>query len=724
MKLQGLTATPGPEGNRIAIAWTRPDARVLPGVRVVRRPTAFPDTPQPGTAAEGVVIADSDPATTAPASIEALPDGRLRVVDDGLAAETVYYYQVYPYTYQVDADAGPSVRYHEDAANRTSAMATGPYDLASLLYRLLPAIYHRYDTILPADVLDAAQVAAMDPADQQRGQLRRFLELPGGQLDQLYSSVGSLRDLHDLARVDGHLLPLLAHWIGWQTDYGIDLERQRVEIRNAPALYHAIQTVAAVEATVTRVTRWASRSKELVDNVFVANRPERLTLWLAGRVPGDPPWVFCDRPLSLDDAYDGRPVAVTDSKRTMRLLYATQKAGRYDIWQKTHTPSYGWSGSEPVLSRPGVDRDPAAVMLGDTVWLFWAVYDQEAGRWRIDFRTSTESGWSPVATFRDGHADRTERKAPAALVDDADALWLFWLERSGAGWKLRYNRFADTPLTPTPAGSVAFPDDDDADPRVESDVFVLFRPACEGDPRAAFRRLWVLWSRREPVAGEPEQTRWRVVSRFKDGTDPANDDDWGKVSVLTPRDTHDHDREPAAMVAADGNLAAFWSSTRDGSWSVWQAEIDVAAHAWETRAPVTGPPFSERAPLPFRLAGDLVLAYRSNCSLTYPSRVYRATQTTDRRYSGSTTVRTTNAAAIALRGRYEDFATYIYDTGAAASRTDDDWYARDTVALYLQPDTDDPAAVRAGRERIRRLLSEFLPATDRAVLLTTPETDG
>jgi hypothetical protein len=714
MKLEGLTATPRPEGNRIAITWTRPDPAVLPGVRVVRRQGAFPDTPRPGTA-EGVVVADSDPAVDAPSQVQALPGGRLQVVDSGLAAETVHYYQVYPY-------AGTPAEYDQDHANRTSAMATGPYDFAGLLYRLLPAIYHRYDTLLPAQVLDPAQVTAMDPADRQRGQLRRFLELPGGQLDQLYSSVRSLLELHDLARVDGHLLPLLAHWIGWRTDYGIGLDRQRAEIRNAPALYHAIETVAAVEATVSRVAGWACRGKELVDNVFVANRPERLTLWLARQVAADPPWELDDRPLSLDDAYDGRPVAVTDPAGTVRLFYATRKAGRYDIWQKANLLDRERSGSEPVVARPGVDRDPAAAVRDQTVWLFWAVYDRDAQRWRIDFRSgvrtsSDQQVWSAVATFRDGPADQAERKSPAALVDDAGALWLFWLERSGPGWKLRYNRFTGATLAPAPAGSVAFPDDRKADPRVGSDLFVQFRPPRAGDPQAAFRRLWVLWSRREPVAGEPEQTRWRVVSRFKDGTDPANLTDWGAIATLPPRDKHDHDREPAALVGADGNLSAFWSSTRDGSWSVWHADVDAAANRWGPPAPVTGPPFSERAPLPFHLAGQLVLAYRSNRSITYQSQIYRATQTTDRRYSGSTTVRTTNAAGIALRGGYDDFAAYIYDAGSAAGRTDDDWYARDTVGLYLEPDTNEPVAIRTGRERIRRLLPEFLPATDRAVLL-------
>ena len=53
--------------------------------------------------------------------------------------------------------------------------------------------------------------------DTQRGQLRRFLDLPGGQLDQLYSFAKALLDLYNLDKADGRLLPLLAYWIGWQT---------------------------------------------------------------------------------------------------------------------------------------------------------------------------------------------------------------------------------------------------------------------------------------------------------------------------------------------------------------------------------------------------------------------------------------------------------------------------------------------------------------------------
>ncbi|MGH3774144.1 MAG: phage tail protein [Pseudonocardiaceae bacterium] len=691
MKISQLTATPRPAGNQIEVTWKPSD----PGeARVVRRRLAYPETPVPEHESQGVVIADT---VSTPTKLETLPDGRRRVVDTSLVAETVYYYQVFPYT-------GTSPPHDADPANRVSAMATGPYDFAGLLYRLLPAIYHRYDTVLPAQVRGPAQIAAMDPADCTRGQLRRFLELPGGQLDQIYSAVRSLLDLTDLGRVDGRLLPLLAHWIGWRTDHLLDLQRQRTEIRNAPELYQTIGTVAAVEATVLRITGRGSRTKEFVDNVALTNHPERLNLWLA-RKDGES-WP-CDL-LSLDDAYSGRPAVVTDAAGGVRLCYATRKSGRHDLWQKVLHTATECAASEPVVSRPGVDRDPAAVVQDGVLWLFWSAYDEVEHRWRIEFRTQAADRWSAIETLRagpedTGPEDTAERQSPAVLVDATGALWLFWLERSGSEWKLRYNRFTGEPWAPTTAAAKDFPDDGGEDPRVESSVSVLFRPPQPGDPGPAFRRIWVLWSRWERVPGAPEQTRWRVVSRFKDGTDPRVVSDWGSVAVLPVADELHHDREPTALVHGDGAVAAFWSSTRDGSWSIWQANIDLTTHRWGPPTAVTGPPFSDRVPLAFNLAGEVVLAYRSNRSVEYQSPRYQATTTTDRRYSGSTTLRTTNTAQIARRGDYEDFTTYTSD----AER-----YGRDTVGLYLGPD-----ATAAGLDRLRQALPEFLPATNRAVLM-------
>ncbi len=706
MAVAELVASARPEGNRVDLSWTNPDEATLPGMRIVRRAGAYPTTPIPGLASDGVVIADSDPVVGAPAPIIRRGDV-YGVADTGLRAEAVYYYRLFPY-------AGSPPSYELDPVQRISAMATGPYRFAALMRELLPGIYHRYDTVIPARVLDPAIVAAMSPEDRERGQLSRFLELIGGLFDQQYSAVRSLRDLHDPQRLDGRLLPLLAEWIGWRPDFHIGHDRQRREIRDAPAIYHAVENVATVEATVRRISGWETRSKEFVDNVAASNRPERLNLWLAT----DQGAGFEVARLSLDHAFAGRP-AVASVAGADRLVYHTRKNGRWEIWQKVRTGGAGsdWQGSEPVVRRAETtETDPVVAVQGATAWLFWSAFDAATGRWRIDFRREAAAGWTAIETFRDGAADVADRRAPAAVVDGDGALWLFWLELVGDGWVLRHHRFTTDPWAPTPAGAVDVPDGPDM--RVEADVFVVARPPQPTDPPGPFRSVGLLWARHDPVPGDPGQSRWRVTARFKNGLDPADVGDWTGLFQLPPGDPLDHDREPAAVVDGEGSLQVVWSATRDGSWSVWRSRLDAATGGWSPALPVTGAPFSDRSPVVLDLDGGTAIAFRSNRSVEYHSEVYRGTETVDRRYSGATTVLTGNGAKSALRTRFDDFGTYTYDTGPAGGRTDDDWYGRDTLGLYLEPDTLDQAAQSAARARLRRVLPEFVPLTDRTVFVS------
>ena len=96
-------------------------------------------------------------------------------------------------------------------------MATSPYDFAGQMYALLPAVYHRYDN---SD--NAASDAGLASADQDKGPLRRFLDLPGAQFDQIYSSARAALSLYEIDRTPANLLPLLAQWIGWRTDYRLE----------------------------------------------------------------------------------------------------------------------------------------------------------------------------------------------------------------------------------------------------------------------------------------------------------------------------------------------------------------------------------------------------------------------------------------------------------------------------------------------------------------------
>lgn len=733
MRLKNITATPHPNGNRIDLKWENPEAVQYPGVRVVRHEGTHPTSPE-----DGVLVAEGEGLNSA--------------VDENLKGEAVYYYALFPYK-------GAPPEYQIDRHNRTSAMATAPYNTAGQMYDLLPAIYHRYDTVLPKTIPDG-----MSEADAQKGQLRRFLDLPGSQVDALYSFAKAMLELHNIDKVDGHLLPLLAEWIGWKTDYNLDIAAQRNEIRNAPSVYKTIGLIPTVEATIKRISGWESRTKEFVHNVFLSNRPERLNLWARQR-SSTGEWSAPTEPLSLNFAYEGRPAAVRAGDGTLWLFYHTLKKGRWEVWYKTLStftiasafqsdleggaisiglqqafadegfslslhPTiekkgsewlltdtengetyavreengqlnvYRWAPSQPLTNRAPIDKHPTAVVQGETLWVFWGTYDENEQKWHINHRTQTDSVWSSIETT-EPFADTThERKTPWAVVDNAGGLWLFWLEKVGAWWQMKYNRHDGTAWELASAPS--FPLDAGEDPRVESDLYVLFHPTDANQP------LWVFWARKVPT-GAPEQTRWTVAYRVKQGIDPSVSD-WEQIRTLPQATPDDNDREPAAIISADGNIEIFWSSNRGGSWSIWRNPLDTTAHTWGAAKPVTENLYSQRAPLPLATNTNMTLIYRSNESIPYSSKVYGATETVDFRYAGCTTVDTRNAGKITLRGLFEDFQTYTYDT----QRTNDDWYARDTVGSYLTPDTDDARHDRK-KNLIQNVLQEFLPIQVRAV---------
>jgi hypothetical protein len=77
------------------------------------------------------------------------------------------------------------------------------------------------------------------------------------------------------------------------------------------------------------------------------------------------------------------------------------------------------------------------------------------------------------------------------------------------------------------------------------------------------------------------------------------------------------------------------------------------------------------------------------------------------------TVDTQNTAKNELHGEFEDFQAYTYDTG----RKDDNWYARDTVAMYLKAGTGDPGLINRNRGIVKQLLTEIMPIQVRPVFV-------
>lgn len=713
MRLQQITATPHPAGNRIILRWHNPTPSQYPGVRVVRREETHPITPN-----DGMVVAEGEGLETAE--------------DRGLKGETVYYYTLFPYSVS-------PFQYHFDPHNRTAAMATAPYNTAGQMYDLLPGIYHRYDT--------------------ESGQLRRFVDLPGGQLDQLYSFATALLNAYNLDRTNGRLLPLLAEWIGWQTNYRLEIAKQRNEIRYAPYLYQTMGLIPTLEATVKRIIGWESRTKEFVHNVFRSNCPERLNIWLRQRNSSGE-WSQPTKPLSLNFAYEGRPSAVRDRDRQLWLFYHTLKQNRWEIWYKTYTSNEQWTPSQPLNNNSqSIEKYPTTVLQGERLWVFWSTYIKVAllsfwwqwylaiqnsqpmngakldwwfmslayylivgrtvkaeSRWQIHYQTRINARWSAVQRFS---SDKGNCRQPWAVTDTSNGLWLFWIELIGGQQQLRYNRHNGTNWELQTAAT--FPLENGQDPRAVNDVFVLAHSTDATQP------LWVFWTRQEAsgVSGGAPQTRWQIAYRVKQGLDPTVTSDWSEVRTLSWAAPGNDDREPSALVHEDSTIELFWSSTRSGSWSIWHTLLDTTTHTWGTAEPITTGSYSQRAPLCITDPEGTLLIYRSNQSLSYSSQVYGATDTTDFRYAGCTTVDTRNLTKLNLREQFDDIQTYTSVITSRGRPTNlDDWYAwyarRDTVGLYLTPTTEDPDLLQREQELLKNVLPQFLPIQTRVEFFLQP----
>lgn len=359
MQVSDVKAEPNPNGGRIDLSWTNPTDSAFGGVKVLRRESAFPGITDVGTERE---VVDIPVATSARGAL-------VQFTDENLKSERVYYYALVPY----DLAVVPS------SLSFASAMTTAPYQTAAHLYRHLPAIYRRYDQSRPPDV------TALAVADREKGQLQRFVELFGTQFDLLRSFTSAMNTFSDRERIDGALLPLLASWIGWETNHALDLEKQRNEIQYAPHFYRTTGIPANLRANVNRLVTWDARIKEFVHNVFLSNGPEQLTVWEQenkNNVWQDPKLV------SLDVAYEGRPATLLGAdKRQWLFHHARQSAPQsadpslrkltqdhWHVWYKLHDEDE-WLAARRVSFKGEINKYPAAVEDNDgRVWIFWTHY--------------------------------------------------------------------------------------------------------------------------------------------------------------------------------------------------------------------------------------------------------------------------------------------------------------------------------------------------------------
>jgi hypothetical protein len=291
--------------------------------------------------------------------------------------------------------------------------------------------------------------------------------------------------------------------------------------------------------------------------------------------------------------------------------------------------------------------------------------------------------------------DGVDEDEPSACVDAGGNLWLFWASRRDGTWKIWYNRWDGTTWdTPKVLTSGTLPD---------REPFALFDPAAGG-------RLWVFWGRKKANG------LWNVFSRTTTNlTFPSlSNADWTEAENLPTPASFDN-REPAATLAPTGEVELYFASNRTDGWNTWTRLVTPSIQSPE--ASVTNGQATRRAPAPLRIPPTRVrLFFRTNDAVAYTSSVYPAAQTFDARYSGSTTVDVRNPTKISLRGTLGDLGRYTYDVRrpdpgdpAPVKGLPGGLYARDSVGVYLTPDTDDQALILRQRRLFANALRRFIP---------------
>ena len=203
----------------------------------------------------------------------------------------------------------------------------------------------------------------------------------------LRSFAGGMRNFHSLERIDSSLLPLLAEWIGWQTNFALPVAKQRNEVNYAPHYWATTGTAANLRATINRLVTWNVQFKEFAHNIFLSNDPEQLAIYeTRSREAGfDSP-----RLVTLDLAFEGRPAAclAADSRPTI-FYHARESApmpripgrppafeNRFDLWCKIFDRD-NWLPAHRLTWDSNLNRSPSALQKSDgTFWLFWTSYEQ------------------------------------------------------------------------------------------------------------------------------------------------------------------------------------------------------------------------------------------------------------------------------------------------------------------------------------------------------------
>lgn len=584
---------------------------------------------------------------------------QMRVEDQGLEQGVVYYYGVW-------APATGIYPFSTERDWRASAMATGRFDASERLYGLLPSVHPYFDE--------------PNPEDRGQGQLRRFLSVFGAALDQTRGLAEGLQRRHDVREVHADALPQLARWIGWEPDMTADELILRNDILQAPEIFRTVGTVPNLRAVINRVTGWDCKIKEFVNNVFLSNAPESIRLWeiwtsrFDGSLWSEPAY------QTRTDGFDGHPLVIEHAGASW-LIFHSDRATHRDLWIKPRDTLLAepykallYTDTERRLEPP-VNEYPAALADGARLWLFWDS-DRDGdwniwGHWDEGDRPFRDA---PVGTLSQLTTGSADDRHPSVVREASGRIWLFWQSNRRGPTDI----WARTYEAGTGWGEPG---------RVSKAGFRHERPAAVID---ADGRIWLFYG---DDLGDRRNLNVQIYAGLG-WSDPV------AVSTGPQRD------EAPSVALWNGQIWLFWHSLRTGHWQVqgqawaWNA-VAAAPEAVGEIFDVTRDATADKEPSVFVEGGQLHISWRSQRrGAEYRSRTFD----------------TLDQGMRARMGTFEDRAHYSYDT----QRTDQDWYARDTVGIFLTPEGEHADVVDRNRRLIEGPLRQFLPIHVRPLLFILP----
>jgi len=566
-----------------------------------------------------------------------------------------------------DGDLEPGAFYYyrlfsaSDGANdppvRGSVLAGGDYGSHDLMYRLLPPVHQVQD-------VDPTKIDGSRP-------LLRFLEAFGHGVDHYRAQVDGIATRHDIATARADFLPHLARMIGWVPDFTVPEHTQRQDIRFAPEIFCVLGTLPSVPALVNRVTGWPSKVKEFARNVLLTNAPEFIPIWEIWQVTRNGPNAWsAPAPLSITTSMDGASAALRDNG-TVWIVWHSDRGGQRELWCRRlgadTEPQRVMGPPAPGADIPAfVDESPALVLDGSDVRLFWAS-DRDGSR---DIYTTV---LNPTAGPIQKLTDHPNEDARPAAVHDGTDLWLFWDSDRRGVRDIWYRRrtggvWSDPARMPKPPALDLAHDSSPA------------AVAMGGD-------IWLFWCRDK---GDRREI-WRLVVVGGDLSNTA-----AQQSMSEDLRGGVRDEAPAAVPLATTTGTQVWllfHSNRGGPWQIWTHLYDGS---WSTDAHRLSPEVTaESEPTGYEDSAGLLHVLWTSRRRTpwYKSR----------------TLDLNDAHMVAEIGTFNDHGHYVYDTG----ETNDDWYARGAVGVYLEPPLG--ADVVSAAQRASAFLDPFRPVCVRYV---------